>query len=48
ALMRAFDSLEDIKNATEEQLKEVEGFNVAAAKSVYGFFHAAGKDMSAT
>nr|MCR5686617.1 excinuclease ABC subunit UvrC [Lachnospiraceae bacterium] len=47
ALMRAFDSLEDIKNATEEQLKEVEGFNVAAAKSVYGFFHAAGKDMSA-
>ncbi|MCR5591082.1 MAG: excinuclease ABC subunit UvrC [Lachnospiraceae bacterium] len=39
ALMKAFDSLDDIKRATEEELQEVEGFNAAAAKSVYDFFH---------
>ena len=39
ALMKNFESIEDIKNATEEELKNVEGFNSAAAKSVYDHFH---------
>jgi len=39
ALMKAFESLEDIKQATTEDLAEVEGFNLAAASSVYDFFH---------
>ncbi|MCR5672665.1 MAG: excinuclease ABC subunit UvrC [Lachnospiraceae bacterium] len=39
ALMKTFESLEDIKNATEEELKEVEGFNSKAAAAVYDFFH---------
>ncbi len=39
ALMKNFESLDDIKNATLEQLGEVEGFNAAAAQSVYEWFH---------
>lgn len=39
ALMKHFSSLEEIKNATEEQLREVDGFNSLSAKSVYDFFH---------
>ena len=39
ALMKAFESLEDIKNASLEDLSAVEGLNAAAAKSVYEFFH---------
>ncbi len=39
ALMKKFESLEDIKNATVEELMETEGFNAAAAKSVYAYFH---------
>ncbi|MBO4904587.1 MAG: excinuclease ABC subunit UvrC [Lachnospiraceae bacterium] len=39
ALMKAFESLEDIRNATPEELERVEGFNKAAAASVYDFFH---------
>ena len=39
ALMKSFESLEDIKRATLDRLCEVEGFNAAAAKSVYEWFH---------
>lgn len=39
ALMKAFESIEDIKNATEDELRNVEGLNSAAAKSVYDHFH---------
>ena len=39
ALMKNFESLEDIKKATIEELKRVEGFNAASAKSVYDHFH---------
>ena len=39
ALMKAFDSIEDIKNATMDELKDVDGLNSAAAKSVYDHFH---------
>ena len=39
ALMKAFESLEDIKNASREELAAVEGFNAAAASGVYDFFH---------
>lgn len=39
ALMKAYESLEDIRKASEKELAEVEGFNAAAAKSVYDFFH---------
>ena len=38
ALMKAFESIEDIRAASEEDLAGVEGFNRAAAKSVYDFF----------
>ena len=39
ALMKAFESIEDIRNATVEQLKAVEGFNSSIAAGVYDFFH---------
>lgn len=39
ALMKRFESLEDIRNASVEELSKVEGFNLAAAKSVYDHFH---------
>ena len=39
ALMKSFESLEDIKAATPDRLAEVEGFNAAAAQSVYDWFH---------
>ena len=39
ALMKAFESLEDIRNASLDDLSGVEGLNAAAAKSVYDFFH---------
>ena len=38
ALIRAFDSLEDIKNATEEELAEVPGMDRKAARAVKEFF----------
>ncbi len=38
ALIKAFDSLEDIKNATEEQLLEVPGMNLKSAHAVMEFF----------
>lgn len=39
ALMKHFASLEEIKEATEEELREVDGFNRLSAQSVYDFFH---------
>jgi excinuclease ABC subunit C len=36
--MKSFESLEDIRNATEDELQAVQGFNRQAAKSVYDFF----------
>ena len=35
ALMRQFQSLEKIREATVEQLREVDGMNEKAARSVY-------------
>ena len=40
ALMKQFQSLENIKNATVEELAEIDGMNQKAAEAVYGFFHA--------
>ncbi len=39
ALMKAFESLESIKNAGVDELAEVEGMNAKAAQAVYDFFH---------
>ena len=39
ALMRKFRSLEKIREASVEQLREVDGMNEKAAQSVYQFFH---------
>ncbi len=41
ALMKAFQTLEDIKSATEEELAEVEGMNSRSARQVFEFFHVA-------
>ncbi len=38
ALMRFYESLEDVKKATVEELKEVPGMNEASAKAVVQFF----------
>lgn len=39
ALMRQFQSLEAIKEASVEDLRQAPGMNERAAKSVYDFFH---------
>lgn len=39
ALMRNFDSIEDIRNADVEQLEAVESMNRRSAEAVYKFFH---------
>lgn len=39
ALMRHFNSVDDIRNATIIQLKEIETMNEKSAKQVYDFFH---------
>ncbi len=39
ALMKHFQSLEKIREASEEELAEVPGMNAASARSVYLFFH---------
>ena len=39
-LMRRFQSIENIKQATIEELKETESMNERAAQAVYHFFHA--------
>ena len=39
ALMKGFDTLDDIKAATVEELTNVEGMNKRAAQQVFDFFH---------
>ena len=39
ALMRHFDSLSEIKNASVEQLLEIPEINESCAQEIYGFFH---------
>ena len=39
ALMKQFQSLENIRNATIEELAQTDGMNQKAAESVYAFFH---------
>lgn len=39
ALMKAYQSLEEIKNATVEELKRVPSVNETCAKQIYEFFH---------
>ncbi len=39
ALMRAFQSLEAIRDASEEQLSQVPSMNARSARQVYEFFH---------
>ena len=39
ALMKNFESLDDIRNATVEELCKVPSFNALAAQQVYDFFH---------
>ena len=39
ALMKKFQSLENIRNASVEELLEAEGMNVRSAEAVYTFFH---------
>ena len=39
ALMREFDSIEAIKSASVETLKQIPGMSLKAAESVYAFFH---------
>ena len=39
ALMRNFDSIEDIKKASVEELEQVESMDSRSAQSVYNFFH---------
>lgn len=40
ALMRRFDSIEEIKNASVEELSQVDRMDARSARSVYEFFHA--------
>jgi excinuclease ABC subunit C len=39
ALMKHFESIENIKNATEEQMKKIPSMNEQSAKAVFNFFH---------
>ena len=39
ALMKKFQSLENIRNASVEEILEAEGMNVRSAEAVYTFFH---------
>lgn len=39
ALMKQYESIEEVKNASIEELLKVDSFNIAAAKAVYEFFH---------
>ena len=39
ALMKHFASLDEIKNATVEDLKKIPSMNEKSAKEVYSFFH---------
>ena len=37
--MRSFQSLEAIRDASEEQLSQAPSMNAASARAVYDFFH---------
>ena len=37
--MKRFQSLENIRNATQEELVQTEGMNQKSAEAVYLFFH---------
>ena len=39
ALMKTYQSIEDIKNATVEELKQIPSMNKKAAEQIYAFFH---------
>ena len=39
ALLRYFKSIEAIRKAQVDELKDVPGMNIKAAESVYEFFH---------
>ena len=39
ALMRKYGAAENIREATEEELAQVESMNAASAHAVYTFFH---------
>ena len=39
ALLRKFKSVENIRNASEEELAQTESMNAGSARAVYGFFH---------
>ena len=39
ALMKAFQSLENIRNASQEELAQIDGMNQKSAEAVYLFFH---------
>ena len=41
ALMKVFQTLDDLKAASEEELAQVEGMNSLSARQVYEFFHVA-------
>ena len=41
ALMKAFQTLDDLKAASEEELAQVEGMNSLSARQVYEYFHVA-------
>ena len=46
ALMKHFESLEDIKKADIDELAGIPSFNQAAAKAVYEYFHGEDEDSS--
>ncbi len=43
ALLRHYENIEQIKNASVDELKNIPGMNIAAAKSIYVFFNQGGK-----
>lgn len=45
ALMRSFQSLEAIRDASEEQLSQAPSMNAASARAVYEFFHRGGASL---
>lgn len=47
ALMKRFQSLENIRNASVEELAETDGMNQKAAEAVYRFFHTENHDSDA-
>ena len=44
ALMRQFASLEELTQATEEELAKLPSMNQAAARQIYEFFHTEGRE----